>query len=373
MNTILILNFAEIFSQNIMPNTIIIGSGSHLPERVIGREHFLNSEFYTEDGERLDKPNEEVIQKFVEITEIENRRYINDDLFNSDIATFASQKAIEDAGIDPETLDYIIFASNFGEVSASGVANFMPNMAARVKNKLGIQNRKCITYDMIFGCPGWVEAMILADIFIKAGKAKNILVIGAETLSRVTDPYDRNKMIFADGAGAVVVTATEQENVGILNYNTLCDNGVELEYLSNAKTLNKEAEDQEKVYIRMQGRKIYEYALKNVPDAIKETIDQTGLTIDDIDKILIHQANAKMDYAMITRLFKLYGKSDYDHAISPMTIQELGNSSVATVPTMFDLIAKKQLEGQEFKEHGNIVFASVGAGMNINAIVYKFP
>lgn len=357
----------------IMPSTIIIGSGSYLPPRIIGRDYFLNSEFYTENGEKLEKPAEEVIEKFVDITEIENRRYIDEELFNSDMAAKASQIAIDDAGIDPETLDYIIFASNFGEVSATGIANFIPNMAARVKNKLNIRNRKCITYDMIFGCPGWVEALILADVFIKSGNAKNILVVGSETLSRVTDPYDRNKMIFADGAGAVVVTATEEKNVGIIAHNTLCDNGPELDYLSNAKTLNENAEDLDKIYIRMQGRKIYEYALKNVPDAIKATIDQAGLSIEDIDKILIHQANAKMDYAMITRLYKLYGKSDYDHSISPMTIQQFGNSSVATVPTLFDLIRKKQLAGQEFKPHGNIVFTSVGAGMNINAVVYKFP
>ena len=356
-----------------MPNTIIIGSGSHIPERKIGREHFLNSVFYTDEGEKLEKLTEEIIQKFVEITEIENRRYIREDWSNSDMGADAAKKAIEDANIDPETLDYIIFASNFGEVGYTGVSNVMPNMAARVKNKLGIKNRKCITYDMIFGCPGWVEAMILADIFIKSGNAKNILVVGAETLSRVTDEFDRNKMIFADGAGAVVVTATEQENVGIIAHNTICDNGIELEYLNNSKSLNKNADNPERLYIRMQGRKIYEYALKNVPDAIKATIDQAGLSIDDIDKILIHQANAKMDYAMIGRLFKLYGKSDYDHSVSPMTIQELGNSSVATVPTLFDLIKRKQLKGQEFKDKGNIVFTSVGAGMNINAVVYRFP
>lgn len=333
----------------------------------------MNSEFYTDDGEKLDKPNEEIIQKFVEITEIENRRYIDDHLNNSDMATEASRIAIEDAGIDPESLDYIIFATNFGEVSVNGTQNFMPSMAGRVKNKLGIKNRHCINYDMIFGCPGWVEALILADILIKAERAKNILVIGGETLSRVTDPYDRNKMIFADGAGAVVVTATDEKNVGIISNNTLCDNGPEVNYLCNAKTINPDAEDQESLYIRMQGRKIYEYALKYVPDAIKQTIDDAGLTIDDIDKILIHQANAKMDYAMITRLFKLYGKTDYDHSISPMTIQQFGNSSVATIPTMFDLIRKHKLGDQTFKDHSNIIFTSVGAGMNINAVVYRFP
>jgi len=355
-----------------MPNTIIIGSGSYLPNRVIGRDFFLDSEFYTEDGVKIDKPAEETIAKFVEITEIENRRFIDEDLSNSQIGFEAAKIAIADANIDKEELDYIIYASNFGEVTVNGYVDFMPTMAARVKNKLGIKNRKCITYDMIFGCPGWVEAMILADNLIKANVAKTILVIGAETLSRVTDPHDRNRMIFADGAGAVVVKATDEENVGIIAHNTICDNGPELNYLANGPSINQDS-DQTRLFVRMQGRKIYEYALKNVPAAIKETIEDAKLSIEDIDKILIHQANAKMDYAMIDRLHKLYDVKDYDHSVSPMTVQDLGNTSVATIPTMFDLIIKGKMEGHTFKDKGSIVMTSVGAGMNINAIVYKFP
>lgn len=355
-----------------MPNTIIIGSGSYLPGKIIGRDYFLDSEFYSDDGIKIDKPAEETIAKFVEITEIENRRFIDEDLSNSQIGYEAAKIAIADAKIDQEELDYIIYASNFGEVSVHGYADFMPTMAARVKNKLGIKNRKCITYDMLFGCPGWVEGMILADNLIKAKVARTILIIGSETLSRVTDPHDRNRMIFADGAGAVVVKATDEENVGIIARNTICDNGMELDYLANGPSINKES-DQSRLYVRMQGRKIYEYALKNVPAAIKETIDDAGLSIIDISKILIHQANAKMDYAMIERLHKLYGIKEYDHSVSPMTIQEFGNSSVATIPTMYDLIIKGKMEGHTFKEKGNIVMTSVGAGMNINAIVYKFP
>uniref|UniRef100_UPI0025F9C132 3-oxoacyl-[acyl-carrier-protein] synthase III C-terminal domain-containing protein n=1 Tax=uncultured Chryseobacterium sp. TaxID=259322 RepID=UPI0025F9C132 len=145
-----------------------------------------------------------------------------------------------------------------------------------------------------------------------------------------------------------------------------------LDYLANGPSINIES-DQTRLFVRMQGRKIYEYALKNVPAAIKETIEDAGLSIEDINKILIHQANAKMDYAMIERLHKLYNVKDYDHSISPMTIQDFGNSSVATIPTMFDLIIKGKMEGQSFKEKGNIVMTSVGAGMNINAIVYRFP
>lgn len=355
-----------------MPNTIIIGSGSYLPTKVIGRDHFKDSVFYTDEGEKIDKPNDEIIQKFVEITEIETRRYLEDDEFNSDLGFRAAKEAIADAKIDQENLDYIIYASNFGEVNTDGMTNFMPSMSARLKNKLGVRNRRCVNYDMIFGCPGWVEAMILADTLIKSKKAKLILVVGSETLSRVVDKFDRNKMIFADGAGAVVVRATDDETVGIIADSTICDNDVELNFLENSPSLKLD-EDRRPLYIRMHGRKIYEYALKHVPDAIKETIDKAGLTLDDIDKILIHQANAKMDYAMISRLHKLYGKTDYDHAIAPMTIQNFGNSSVATIPTMFDLIIKGKLDGHTFKDQGNVVFASVGAGMNINAIVYKFP
>ena len=356
-----------------MPSSVIIGSGSCVPDRIIDGSYFMDSVFYTDAGDLIDKPNDEVIRKFIDITEIEERRYIDDDLVNTDLGYQAAKEAIYDARIEKEEIDYIIYASNFGEVTKEGIPNFMPSMSARVKNKLGIKNRKCITYDMIFGCPGWVEGMILADNLLKLGKAKTILVIGGETLSRVTDPYDRNKLIFADGAGAVILQATNEENVGIITTNTVCDNAEELNYLECSKSLNSDAEVKDKLYIRMHGRKIYEYALKNVPTAVKETMDEAGISIEDIDKILMHQANAKMDHAMVSRLFKLYGKSEYDEAVSPMTIQKFGNSSVATIPTMYDLIAKGEMDGQSFKKGGYIVMGSVGAGMNINCIVYKMP
>lgn len=355
-----------------MPNTIIIGSGSYIPNTVIKGSHFKDAVFYTDEHERIEKSTDEIIEKFVEITEIAERRYADDDQLNSDLAAEASRRAIEDAGIDKESLDYVIAANNFGEADLNGNNSFVPSLSALIKHKLQITNKRCIAYDMIFGCPGWIEGMILADILIKSGKAKNILVVGSETLSRVTDPHDRNKMIFADGAGAVVVTATEDTNVGLVADNTICMNGDEVKYLENGPSLNLDA-DQTPTYIRMRGRKIYEFALKYVPEAIKETIDKAGISIEQVDKILIHQANAKMDYAMISRLYKLYGITDYDHSVAPMTIQHLGNSSVATIPTMFDLIQKGEIEGQSFKKGSYVVFASVGAGMNVNAAVYKFP
>ena len=178
-------------------------------------------------------------------------------------------------------------------------------------------------------------------------------------------------MIFADGAGAVVLSATDEENIGVIADNTLCFNGEEIGYLCNSHSLNPNI-NQERQYVRMMGRKIYEFALKNVPQAIKNTIEKANIGIEDIDKILIHQANAKMDHAIINRLYKLYGIRDFDHSVAPMTVQYLGNTSVATIPTMFDLIRKGKIEGQHFKENSYIIFTSVGAGMNINAIVYRF-
>ena len=99
-----------------MANTIIIGSGCYLPERIIGRDYFYSTQFFDEQFAPIDKPAEEIVSKFVEITEIENRRYINDHQTNSEIGAIAAKLAIEDAGIDPETWDYIIFATNFGEL-----------------------------------------------------------------------------------------------------------------------------------------------------------------------------------------------------------------------------------------------------------------
>ena len=354
-----------------MLNSVIIGSGSYIPKKVIDSSYFMSAKFYDEKGEPINKPNEEIIQKFVDITEIKERRYVNDDENNSDIAYRASEIAIQDAGIDRENIDYIICATNFGEIGVNGKSNLMPSMSARIKNKLGIKNRKCVNYDMIFGCPGWVEAMILADTLIKANKAKTILVVGSETPSRALDPHDRNRMIFADGAAAVVLKATE-ENTGIIACSTLCDNGEETFFLDMAPSLNKE-HNQERLYVRMAGRKTYEYVLNNVPPALKDIIEEAGIGIEDIQKILIHQANAKMDYAVISRLYKLFGIKEYDHNITPMTIQYLGNTFVASIPTMYDLIIKGKMEGHHFKKGDHILMCSVGAGMSINAFIYKLP
>jgi 3-oxoacyl-[acyl-carrier-protein] synthase-3 len=120
----------------------------------------------------------------------------------------------------------------------------------------------------------------------------------------------------------------------------------------------------------MDGRKIYEYSLNHVPAAMKRCLDDSGFNIDDVKKIFIHQANEKMDEAIIQRFYKHF-KQTPPEGIMPMSIHKLGNSSVATVPTLFDSIVKGQIENQKLNKGDVIIFASVGAGMNINAIVYR--
>lgn len=352
--------------------SVIIGSGSYVPERIVRNEAFLQHEFYDTNHERIDRPAQEIIEKFQAITGIGERRYVNDEQVASDIGAIAAQRAIEDAGIDPETLDYIIVADNFGDVPAGSTqTDLLPSLASRIKQRLGIENPNCVAYDIIFGCPGWVEGMIQAYAFMKAGMAKRALVLGTETLSRVVDDYDRDGMIFADGAGAVVVQIAENEGErGILAVASQSFTKEEAGYLFFGKSNLPDA-DPNMGYIKMHGRKIYEFALSNVPEAIKGCLDKAGLHISNVKKIIIHQANEKMDHAILKRLYRLYGEREFDDNVMPVSIRDLGNSSVATVPTLFDLILKGKMTGHQIEEGDVIVFASVGAGMNINAIVYR--
>ncbi|HEX7412281.1 MAG TPA: 3-oxoacyl-[acyl-carrier-protein] synthase III C-terminal domain-containing protein, partial [Bacteroidales bacterium] len=230
-----------------------------------------------------------------------------------------------------------------------------------------------IAYDVPFGCPGWLQALIQADYYIKSGDAKKILVIGAETLSRISDPHDIDSMIYSDGAGAAIVEAVNSETpVGVLAHLTRSDTIDHAHLLRMAKSYNPEFPD-ETLFLKMNGRKLYEYALNTVPQLVKDCIDKAGLSITDIKKVLIHQANAKMDDAILARIFKLYGINEIPAFVMPMTIAKLGNNSVATLPILYDLLIKGKLENHVLTKGDYYVFASVGAGMNVNAAVYRMP
>lgn len=352
-------------------NIKIIGSGSYIPKIKITNQDFDKHIFLNENGTPFGQSNETVINKFRDITGIEERRYAEDHLLTSDIATIAAERAIKNADIDSETIDYIILAHNFGNVKSYAIqSDILPSLASRVKNKLRIKNPKCVAYDIIFGCPGWIEGVLQSNAFIKSGMAKRCLVIGAETLSRVVDPHDRDSMIYSDGAGASIIENIADDNEGLLSYESATYAYDEADYLFFGNSYNKDLDPNVR-YIKMDGRKIYEFALIQVPQAMKNCLDKSGIKIDEVKKILIHQANEKMDKAIVSRFYKMYNKTIPSN-IMPMTIHKYGNSSVATIPTLYDLLRKEQIENQKLNKGDVLIFASVGAGMNINTFVYKY-
>jgi len=348
----------------------ITGTGSITPSQTFSNTSFLQHDFFDANGESIPDENKNVIEKFQAITGIEQRKYAEKGQLCSDIASVAATKAIEVAKIDPETLDYIIVAHNVGDIiQGTHQIDNIPSVASKVKANLGIKAPSCVAYDILFGCPGWVEGVIQAKAFIKAKMAKKCLVIGTDTLSRVLDDKDRDSMIFADGAGATVIEEKEASG-GILSHKTMTFTAEgEADYIFYGPS-NDLHEDRHTRYIKMQGRKVYEFALLNVPKALKSCLDEADVPIENLKKVSIHQANQKMDEAIVSRFYRLY-KQKMPEDVLPMNIQHFGNSSVATVPTLFDLVLQSNYGGHSLKEGDVIIFASVGAGMNINAIVYQ--
>jgi 3-oxoacyl-[acyl-carrier-protein] synthase-3 len=350
---------------------LIAGTGSYIPTRIITNEHFAGNSFYTAQGELITKPGKLIAEKLEKITGINERRYIDEKQQMYEIAVIASMRAITDAGIDPETIDTIILAHNFGSISA-GTDQFglLPSIASRVKHALRIKNPDCVAFDLIFGCPGWLQGVILARQQILTENAKRILVIGADTLSRVLDPHDRDSMIYADGAAAVILQAEEgNEKKGIIATLSQTHSYDEAYYLCFGESNNKEYE-QKTHFIKMQGKKIYEFALKHVPQGMKKCLDRSGIGIENIKKIFIHQANQKMDEAILKSFYRLYNISTPPENIMPMNIHKFGNSSVATIPTLLDMVLGNLLPDHKLEKGDAILMASVGAGMNVNALTY---
>jgi len=353
--------------------TVITGTGCYIPPTIKTNRNFSEQDFYSEDNQRISVPNEEVVKKFSEITGIEERRYANDDMNASGMATIAASIAIKESGINAEELDQVIFAHNFGDVIKGTIqTDVLPSLASRVKHNLGIKNPNCVAYDILFGCPGWLQGLIQADTYFKAGIAKKCLVIGAEALSRVIDIYDRDSMIFSDGAGATVVEALPADSTaaGILSWSVQSHCIDEAYYLYMGKS-NLPGADPRIRYIKMKGRRVYEYAMQHVPAAMKDCLDKAAVSIRDVKKVFIHQANEKMDEGIIRRLYALYGLKEIPEHIMPMNIHKFGNSSVATIPTLLNMVKKGELDNHDLESGHIVLFASVGAGMNINAVCYR--
>jgi 3-oxoacyl-[acyl-carrier-protein] synthase-3 len=354
-------------------SSVIVATGSYNPSRCVPNDEFLGHRLFQDYGRPFDPAgNPKIISKFREITGISERRYVSDDLVASDIAIQAAENAL--AGIDREALDYLVVAHNFGDVRAGNRrSDLVPSLAARVKRGLRIANPACVAYDLPFGCPGWLQAVIQVDYFLRSGDAKRALVIGAETLSRVSDPHDRDSMLYSDGAGAALLEARPgRGRAGILAHATRSDSLDHARLMWMGPSYDPQFGD-DRLFLKMHGRQLYEYAVTTLPGVVRACLEKAGLTLTDVDKLLVHQANAKMDEAILKRIFKMYRVQEIPEGIMPMTIARLGNNSVATLPTLLDLIWRGKLEGHSLASGDLLVFASVGAGMNINSVVYRCP
>ncbi len=357
-----------------MHRSVITGTGSYIPPVVQSNSDFAQHVFYSANQQPLATAPREIVEKFKQITGIEERRYTTDALNTSDIGAIAAQKAITDSGVNPEEIDQLIVAHNFGNVIKHTIqTDAVPSLASLIKHQLGIRNPHCVAYDILFGCPGWIQGVITADAFFKAGIAKKALVIGAETLSRVIDMYDRDSMIFSDGAGAAVLEykETPENGQGLLSASVQTHSLEEVDYIHMGQSYYP-GSDPHIRYIKMKGRKVYEYAMTYVPVAMKDCLDKSGVNIHQLKKVFIHQANEKMDHGIIKRLYQLYDIAQPPEHVMPMSIHWLGNSSVATVPTLFDLVIKEQVTHHQLSPGDVVLFASVGAGMNINAVCYRY-
>lgn len=349
----------------------ITGTGSAMPKRIIKNDYFLQYDFYTKMGEKNPKDPKEIIQKLEEISGIKERRFIGEEEESIGLLENASFKAIADAQIHPNDLDGIIIAHNTANVRANlgNCYHTIPNVAAILKNRLGITNKDCPSYDILFGCPGWVEGFIQAHRMIQLGEAKHVLVCGVEVVSRFLDPHDVDSMLMADGCGATVISADDQTK-GVLAHATFSHAEDDLDSITLDRSLNKEQEGN--LFFKMQGQKVYKYATSQLPLVIKKAMDTINMDPSEVDYFFFHQANAKMLRAIAGNLMRTFDLKDVDYSKKiPNSISFLGNTSVATIPTLFDLVKNKEIEGFPLKKGQTYVFASVGAGMHCNAIIYQ--
>lgn len=351
-------------------NSVVVGTGSYLPKNVITNNHFLQHTFYKKSGERMQKDPAEITAKLQQISGIRERRYASATEDSADIAAIAGKRALVSAKLSGEQLDGIIVAHNAGNmIHGHDKPHTIPNLGAVIKSRMGITNPNCIAYDIIFGCPGWVEGMTQGHRMIAMGEAKNLLVIGVEVLSRYVDQYDLDTMLFGDGAGAVILQAHGSDTKkGILSYKNYSHCNAEVDFLK--MDVSYKRDEPTSLYMKMEGKQVYRYAVTYVPQLVNDCLQKAGIPIEKVAHFFFHQANEKMIVAMAEKLFKMNGIQGDLKKLVPMTVQCTGNTSVATIPTMWDLINQGQLPSHSVKDGDIIVMASVGAGMHANCMIY---
>ncbi|WP_285229305.1 beta-ketoacyl-ACP synthase III [Methylophaga pinxianii] len=314
----------------------IAGTGSYLPEKILTNID-LESMVETSDEWITDR------------TGIKKRHIAAIDETTTDLAYYAAKDAISASGLKHRDIDMII-------VATTTPTRVFPSTAALVQQKLGIHG--CPAFDIQAVCTGFVYALTVADKFIKSGSAKNVLVIGAETLSRIVDWTDRNTcVLFGDGAGAVVLQASSE--AGVLSTHIHCDGS--FNNLLHVPTGPGSAITEDPAYIEMQGNEVFKIAVKTLSKIVDETLDANQLDKQDIDWLIPHQANIRIIAATAKKL-----SMSMDSVV--VTVQDHGNTSAASIPLALDVAVR---DGR-IKRGETLLFEAFGGGFTWGSALVKF-
>ena len=315
-----------------------VGFGHYLPEKVLTND----------DLSKIVDTNDEWI---TDRTGIKQRSIAADNECTSDLAYEAALNAIDYAKIEANEIDLVIVATATPD-------NTFPSTSTKVADKIGVK-KGAPAFDIAAACSGFVYALNMADLMIKSGQAKNALIIGAETMSRLVDWTDRNTcVLFGDGAGAVVLTATtaEDDNKGMLATKLFANGGL----YDELRTTGGVSSSKDAGCIQMNGREVFKNAVTYLPDGVKQVAKEAGITIDDIDWLIPHQANIRI----IEGTGKKLGMDKEKVIIS---VQNHANTSAASIP----LALSENIRSGKVKEGDLIAFTAFGAGFTWGASVVR--
>ena len=316
----------------------IAGIGAYVPENLITND----------DLAKIVDTNDEWIRTRTGIRE----RRISSGEGTRHLAAKAAERALAAAGVAPEELDIIILGTS------SPDRNY-PSDACSVQAAIGAVN--AVAFDISAACAGFIFAMNIVEGFFKAGIYKTALIIGAETLSKVTDWSDRSTcVLFGDGAGAAVVTAAENGIIGLNMHSNGAKGGV-LTCGSRSTGNFLLGKKPELGYMTMEGKEVFKFAVKQVPECIKEVLEETGNTAEDIDQFIIHQANYRIIESIAKRL-----KVDLEKF--PVNMEHYGNTSGASVPILLDELNR----AGKLKNGDKLVLAGFGAGLTWGAVLLEW-
>jgi 3-oxoacyl-[acyl-carrier-protein] synthase-3 len=314
----------------------ISATGSYLPKKIL-----LNAEL----AKTVETSDEWILDR----TGIKQRHVVSEGELTSDIAAHAVLKTLEKAGKKAEEIDLIIVATTTPDLT-------FPATATTVQAKIGAIN--AFAFDIQAVCSGFVYALATADNFIKSGQVKNALVIGAETLSRIVNWEDRNTcVLFGDGAGAVLLEATSEENCGIIASDLHSDGTLN----SLLKTTGGPSLNQQTGFIEMAGKEVFKHAVEKMSKSVLSVLEKAGLTSKDIDLLVPHQANARILNAVAARL-------EIPEEKVVLTVHDHANTSAASIPLALDYANSQG----RIKKGDVVVLEALGGGLTWGSVVLRW-